>query len=106
VVPERDGDQLDISCEKCRSVTKRKWDWNILYTIERKNANWIGRILRREFLLKHIFKGKVEGRAEVTGRRASRGKQLVNDHKETGRNWNVEEEAPDRTLWRTCFGRV
>jgi hypothetical protein len=32
---------------------------NILHTIKRK-ANWIGYILRRNCLLKHIVEGKIE----------------------------------------------
>jgi hypothetical protein len=31
--------------------------------------------------------------------------QLLDDLKETGRYWKLKEEAQDRTLWRTQFGR-
>jgi hypothetical protein len=31
-------------------------------------ANWIGYILRRNVLLKHVIEVKSEGRTEVTGR--------------------------------------
>jgi hypothetical protein len=31
--------------------------------------------------------------------------QLLDDFKEKGRYANVEEEALDRTVWRTFFGR-
>jgi hypothetical protein len=34
---------------------------NTLYTIKRRKANWIGHILCRNCLLRHIFKGKIEG---------------------------------------------
>jgi replicative superfamily II helicase len=44
-----------------------KEERNILHTIKRK-ANWIGHILRRNCLLKHVTDGKIEGRIEVTGR--------------------------------------
>jgi hypothetical protein len=47
----------------------------------------------------------MEGRVEVTARRARRGKQLVDDSQEKRRNWNLKKEAPNRTLWRTCFKR-
>jgi hypothetical protein len=30
----------------------------------------------------------------------------MDDVKEKRRYWKLEEEAVDRTLWRTCFGRV
>jgi hypothetical protein len=42
---------------------------------------------------------------EVMGRRGSRRKQLLDDFKEIRRYCKLEEEALDRTLWRTCFGR-
>jgi hypothetical protein len=34
---------------------------NILHAIKRRNANWIGYILRRNSLIKHITEGKLEG---------------------------------------------
>jgi hypothetical protein len=46
-----------------------KEERNILYTIKRRKANWIGHILRRNCLLKHVIEGKREGRIEVTGSR-------------------------------------
>jgi hypothetical protein len=40
-----------------------KDEWNILLdTIKRRKANWIGHILRRNCLLKHVIEGKREGR--------------------------------------------
>jgi hypothetical protein len=82
-----------------------KEEKNILHTIKRRKANWIGRILRRNCLLKHVMLGKIEGRIEVTGRRERRRKQLLDDVKEKRRYWKLKEEALDRTLWRTRFGR-
>jgi hypothetical protein len=55
-----------------------KEERSILYTIKSRNANWIGDILRRNCLLKHVIEGKIEGR----GRRR---KQLLDDLKETRR---------------------
>jgi hypothetical protein len=52
---------------------------NIVHTIKRRKANWIGHILRRNCLLKHVIEGKVEGRIEMTGRRGRRRKQLLDD---------------------------
>jgi hypothetical protein len=69
------------------------------------DANWIGHILRRNCLLKHVIEGKLEGRIEMTGRRGRRGKQLLDDLKKKKRYWKLKEEALDRTLWRTRFGR-
>ena len=55
--------------------------------------------------MKHVVEGKIEGRTEVTGRRGRRRKQILDDLEETRGCWKLKEEAPDRTLWRTCFGR-
>jgi hypothetical protein len=51
-----------------------------------------------------MIEGELEGRIEVTGRRGRRLK-LLNDLKEIRRYWKLKEEALDRTLWRTRFGR-
>jgi hypothetical protein len=82
-----------------------KEDRNILYIIKRRKANWIGHSLRRNCLLKHVILGKLEGRIEMTGRRGRRRKQLLDDPKEKRRYWKLKDEALDRTLWRTRFGR-
>jgi hypothetical protein len=82
-----------------------KEERNIVHTIKRRKANWIGHILRRNCLLKHGIEGKLEGRIEITGRRGRRRKQLLHDLTEKKRYWKLKEEALDRTLWRTRFGR-
>jgi hypothetical protein len=68
-------------------------------------ANWIGHILRRNCLLKHVIEGKLEGRIQVTGRRGRRRKQLLDDLKAKRKYRKLKEEALDRTVWRTRFGR-
>jgi ribosomal 50S subunit-associated protein YjgA (DUF615 family) len=78
-----------------------KEERNILHTIKRRKANWIGHILRRNCLLKHA----IEGIIEIMGRRGRRSKQLLDDLKEKRRYWKLKEEALVRTLWRTRFGR-
>jgi hypothetical protein len=45
---------------------------NIIHTVERRKANWIGQILCGNWRMKHVIKGKIEGRIEVTGRRGRR----------------------------------
>jgi hypothetical protein len=82
-----------------------KEERNIVHTIKRRQANWSGHILRRNCLLKHVIEGKLEGRIEMTGRRGRRRKQLLDDLKEKKRYWKLKEEALDRTMWRTRFGR-
>jgi len=37
---------------------------NILRTIRRRKANWIGHILHSNYPLKHVIEGKVEGRKD------------------------------------------
>ena len=68
-------------------------------------ASWIGHPLRRNCLLKHVIKGQIEGSVEVTGRRGIRRKQLLYDFKEKRGYWKPKEEALDRALRRTGFGR-
>jgi len=53
---------------------------NILHTI---NTKWNGYILLRNCLLKHVMKGKIEGRIEMTGRRGRSRKQLLDGLKES-----------------------
>jgi hypothetical protein len=58
---------------------------NIVHTIKRRKANWIGHILGRNCLLKHVIEGKLEGRIEMTARRGRRRKQLLVDIQEKRR---------------------
>jgi hypothetical protein len=76
-----------------------------LHTLKRRKANWIGHILRRNCFLKYMIEGKLEGRIEMTRIRGRRSKQLLDDLKEERRYWKLKEEALDRTVWRTRFGR-
>jgi hypothetical protein len=70
---------------------------NVLHTIRRRKANWIGHVLRRNCLLSHIIEGKIIG----TRRRGRRRKQLLDDLKEARRYWKLKEEARVRNFWRT-----
>jgi hypothetical protein len=45
-----------------------KEDRNIVHTIKRSKVFWIGHILRRNCVLKHVIEVKIEGRIEVPGR--------------------------------------
>jgi hypothetical protein len=74
---------------------------NIPHTIKRRKTNWIGHILRRHCLLKHVIEGKIEG----TGRRGRRNKQLRDVLKEMSGYCQLKEEALERILWRTRCGR-
>ena len=62
-----------------------KEERNILHTMKRRKANWIGHIFCRKFrkcLLNEVVEGNIEGRIEVRERRRRRRKQLLNDLKE------------------------
>jgi hypothetical protein len=91
-----------MNCVNNEAVLHRvKEERNILHTIRRRKANWIGHLLRRNCLLSHNIEGKIRG----TRRRGRRRKQLLGDLKEARRYWKLKEEAQDRTLWKTQFGR-
>jgi hypothetical protein len=49
--------------------------------------------------------GKIGGRFEVTGSRGRRRKKLLEDLQENRGYCTLKEEALDRTIWRTRFGR-
>jgi hypothetical protein len=42
-------------------IRRVKEERNVLHTIKRRKADWIGHILRRNCLLKHIIEGKKAG---------------------------------------------
>jgi hypothetical protein len=52
-----------------------------------------------------VIEGNLEGKIETIGRRGRRRKQLLDDLKEKRSYWKLNEEALDRSLWRTGFGR-
>jgi len=78
---------------------------NILHVINKRKANWIGHILRRNCLLQRVIEGKIKVRMEVTGRRRRRRRELLDDLKERKGYSQLKEEALDRTMWRARFGR-
>ena len=77
---------------------------NILNTIIKQKANWIGHILCRNHLIRQVTEGKIKGEMEVTRRRGRRLKKLLDDLRE-GRGYShLKEEALNRTMWRNRFG--
>jgi hypothetical protein len=76
---------------------------NILHRIRRRKDNWIGHILRRNCLLKHVIEGKIEGRIQMTRRRGRGRKQPMDDLKEKRGYLKLKEEALDRIWWITRF---
>jgi len=59
----------------------------------------------RNCILKHVVEEKMKTKIEVTERRRRRRKPLLDDLK-VGRGYcKLKEEALDRTVWGTRFGR-
>jgi hypothetical protein len=80
-----------------------KEEWKIIYTIERRKTNRLH--LAKESRSK-IRCGRKDRKKDIrTGRRWERRKQLLDDLKEKRRKRKLKEEAPNRMLWRTRFGR-
>ena len=86
-------------------LCKVKVQRNILHEISKREANWIGQILRSNCLLQQVTKGKIKGGIEVTGGRGRRRRKLLNDLKERRGCSNLKEEALDCTIWRARFER-
>ena len=77
---------------------------NILHAIRKRKANWIGHILRRNYLLKQVIEGKIKGEIEVTRRQGRRRNKLLDDLKDR-RYSHLKVEALDCNIWRDRFGR-
>ena len=82
-----------------------KEERNIVHTIQRGKADWIGRILRWKCLIKHTVERKIEGGIEVRGRQGRGRKQLLDDLFERVGYCELKEKALDRAVWRIRFGR-
>ena len=67
--------------------------------------NWIGHVLRRNFLLQQVTEGKIKAGIEVTGRRGRRCRKLLDFVKERRGYFHLKEEALGRTMWSARFGR-
>ena len=78
---------------------------NILHEIRKRKFNWIGHILRRNCLLKHVIEGKIKEQIEVTRKRGRRSKKLLDDLKDRRGYCQLKEEALNRAMWRNRFGR-
>jgi hypothetical protein len=56
---------------------------------ERRKILWIGHILRRNCLLQHVTKERIEARIEVKGRRVRRLRQALDNLKEKREYWKL-----------------
>ena len=77
MVLEKDGEHSCADRLRNEEVLGVKEERNVLQTIKGRKANWIGSVLCRNCLLKHV----IEGNIEVAGRRGRRRKQLLDDCK-------------------------
>jgi hypothetical protein len=84
--------------KKCYVEIKR--ERNILQKLKKGRATGLGL-----FCEKNVIDEKIEVRIEVLGRRGRRCKQLLDGLNERRQCWKLKEEAADRTLWRTRFGK-
>jgi hypothetical protein len=76
---------------------------NTLQEIRKRKANWTGQILRRNFLLKQVIEGKINGEMEVTRRRGGRRRKLLFDLKDKSSYSHLKEEALGHTMWRIAL---
>ena len=53
--------------EECTTSSQGGEEYH--FTTKKGKANWIGHILRRNYHLKHVTKGKIEERTEMAARR-------------------------------------
>jgi hypothetical protein len=86
-------------------LLRAKEQRNILLEISKRKSNWIGHILRRNYLLQQVIAEKIKGGTGVTGRRGRRRRKLLDDLKERRGYPHLKEETLDRTMWRAGFGR-
>jgi hypothetical protein len=56
----RSAEQMCERNEEVLHTDREKRD--ILYVINRRDASWIGHILRRNSFLKHVIEGEIEGK--------------------------------------------
>jgi hypothetical protein len=82
-----------------------KLERNILHEINKRKANRIGRILRRNCLLPQVSKGNIKGGIEMRGRRGRRHRKLLDDLTERRGYYYLKEKALVRTMCRSRFGR-
>jgi len=64
-----------------------------------RECDWIGNMLPRNCLIKHVIEEKIEG----TGRELRSRKLLLDSLKEMRRFWKLKEDVLDRPLWSIRF---
>jgi len=82
---------------------RAKEERNILHTVKRTKANWIGPIVRRNCLLKHVIEGKKERRIEVTESWRRRRKQLLDGGGENAERGSTRSHCEENSLWKRLW---
>jgi hypothetical protein len=61
---------MENDCDQCIGKDLEEDEWYLFKSdipvFNKKKANWIGHIFRRNCLLKYVIEGQIEGRIEVT----------------------------------------
>jgi hypothetical protein len=63
----------------------------------RRKAKWIGHILHKKCLLKHVTEGNIR-KNRKDGKTRKKSKLLLDDLKEMTSDWKLKEETLDRSL--------
>ena len=83
-----------------RRRRRRRMEIYVLNNVLRREANWIGHVLRRNCLLHDAIEGQM---TEVKGVGRRRRTQLLDNLRNRRRYWELKEEAEDRKRWRRQF---
>ena len=102
VVLEKDGDQLDRSCEKWRSVTWSQGGQEYPRHNKRRKANCIGHILCRSWLLIHVVEGKRRDEKTWKKKQAAIGNQRILEDERGSTISNSLENSLLQRLWPCC----
>ena len=97
------GWQPNCSFNRYISKYRVREERNILHTVKRRKANWIGNVLSRNCLVKDVHDGKIVGMVKMAGRRRRR-KQLLDCLNEKRGYWKLKDEALDRNF-EVCHPR-
>ena len=90
-------------CVRYEEVLHRvKEDRNIIHTVKRRKADWIGHILRSNCQLKHITEGKIIVGIEMTEKQRRRRKHLLDEFKETEQG-NTRSHSVENSLCKRLW---
>ena len=81
---------------------------NVLLSIKRRKANWIGYILHSNCSLRYFIESKIDGKIEVEGRRGRMRKHILDYMKEAGGYWKMKRGSTRsqfmlNSLWKRLW---